>query len=332
MTFEEAEKDDSEVPIKLKNNKIVTAFESLTEMYAYPRYNEIDPTPLLTPFYIVFFGMMGADAGYGLTLLLGTLFVLKFFNLNKKSKLLVQFFFYLSFSVIIWGVLYGSYFGYEIPGLWRLVNPANEFQKLLIGSIAFGLIHLFFGLAIKAYLLFKEGKPLDALYDVGFWYMALSGGIVYLTFSLMNLSPVITSVSMWIMIVGMVGIVLTGGREAKSIGGKIGGGLYSLYGISSYVGDLVSYSRLMALGLSGGFIAQAMNMIAAMLGGSWIGFLFIPIILVVGHLFNLFLSFLGAYVHTSRLIYVEFFGKFYEGGGKPFKDFRTESKYINLDD
>ena len=151
-------------------------------------------------------------------------------------------------------------------------------------------------------------------------------------FSLLNLSPVITNVSMWIMIVGMVGIVLTGGREAKSIGGKIGGGLYSLYGISSYVGDLVSYSRLMALGLSGGFIAQAMNMIAAMLGGSWAGFLFIPIILVVGHLFNLFLSFLGAYVHTSRLIYVEFFGKFYEGGGKPFKDFRTESKYINLDD
>ena len=332
LTFTDADRDDATVPIKLKNGKVASTFENLTGMYAYPRYNEIDPTPLFTPFYILFFGMMGADVGYGLVLLLATMFVLKVVNLSSQMRKSIKFFFYLSFSVIIWGVLYGSYFGYEIPGLWRLVNPANEFQKLLIGSIAFGLIHLFFGLAIKAYLLFKEGKPLDALYDVGFWYMALSGGIVYLTFSLMNLSPVITSVSMWIMIVGMVGIVLTGGREAKSIGGKIGGGLYSLYGISSYVGDLVSYSRLMALGLSGGFIAQAMNMIAAMLGGSWIGFLFIPIILVVGHLFNLFLSFLGAYVHTSRLIYVEFFGKFYEGGGKPFKDFRTESKYINLDD
>ena len=332
VTFEEAEKDDSEVPIKLKNNRIVTPFESLTGMYAYPRYNEIDPTPLLTPFYIVFFGMMGADAGYGLTLLLGTLFVLKFFNLNKKMKLFVEFFFYLSFSVIIWGVLYGSYFGLEIPGMWRWVNPSTEFQKLLILSVVFGLIHLFFGLAIKAYMNFRDGKPLDALYDVGFWYMALAGGILFLLFKMLKLSPSIANISMWVMIVGMVGIVLTGGREAKSIGGKIGGGLYSLYGISSYVGDFVSYSRLMALGLAGGFIAQAMNIIAGMLGGSLIGLIFVPFIFVLGHLFNMFLSFLGAYVHTSRLMYVEFFGKFYEGGGKPFKDFRTESKYINLDD
>ena len=330
--FEEADLEDEKVPIKLKNGKIVSAFENLTEMYALPKYNEIDPTPLFTPFYIVFFGMMGADVGYGLILLLGTLFTLKFVNLNKKMKLMVQFFFYLSFSVIIWGFLYGSYFGAELPGMWRLINPANEFQKLLIGSMIFGLIHLFFGLAIKAYLLFKAKKPLDALYDVGFWYMALAGGIVYLVFSLMKLSTVVTNISMWIMIVGMIGIVLTGGREAKSIGGKLGGGLYSLYGISGYVGDFVSYSRLMALGLSGGFIAQSMNMIAQMLGGSIYGLVFVPVILVVGHLFNLFLAFLGAYVHTSRLIYVEFFGKFYEGGGKAFKNFRTESKYINLED
>ena len=332
VTFEEAEKDDSEVPIKLKNNRIVTPFESLTGMYAYPRYNEIDPTPLLTPFYIAFFGMMGADAGYGLVLLLGTLFVLKFFNLNKKMRLFVEFFFYLSFSVIIWGVLYGSYFGLEIPGMWRWVNPSTEFQKLLILSVVFGLIHLFFGLAIKAYMNFRDGKPLDALYDVGFWYMALAGGILFLLFKMLKLSPSIANISMWVMIAGMVGIVLTGGREAKSIGGKIGGGLYSLYGISSYVGDFVSYSRLMALGLAGGFIAQAMNIIAGMLGGNLIGLIFVPVIFLLGHLFNMFLSFLGAYVHTSRLMYVEFFGKFYEGGGKPFKDFRTESKYINLDD
>ncbi|RRD41079.1 V-type ATP synthase subunit I [Leptotrichia sp. OH3620_COT-345] len=332
IDFEEADLNDGSVPIKLKNGKVVSTFESLTQMYAYPKYNEIDPTPLLTPFYIVFFGMMVADAGYGLILLLGTLFVLKFVNLNKKSRLGIKFFFYLSFSVIIWGVLYGSYFGLEIPGIWRLVNPTTEFQKLLIGSVTFGLIHLFFGLAIKAYLCFKSGKPLDALYDAGFWYMALSGGIVFLLSSVLKLSETASNISMWIMIIGMIGIVLTGGREAKSIGGKLGGGLYSLYGISGYIGDLVSYSRLMALGLAGGFIAQAMNIIAGLLGSTWFGLIFVPVIFVLGHLFNMFLSFLGSYVHTSRLIYVEFFGKFYEGGGKPFKDFRTESKYINLDD
>ncbi|MBP6281618.1 MAG: V-type ATP synthase subunit I, partial [Leptotrichiaceae bacterium] len=332
VTFEEADKDDMTVPIKLKNNRVVKTFESLTGMYAYPKYNEVDPTPLLTPFYILFFGMMGADAGYGLVLLLSALFALKFVNLNNKMRDMVQFFLYLSFSVILWGVLYGSYFGLEIPGVWKLINPSTEFQRILIGAMFFGLIHIFFGLGVKAYLLIKSGKTIDAIYDVVLWYMAITGGIVTLISGPLKLGSNVSNISMWVMIIGMLGIFLTGGREAKSIGGKFGGGLYSLYGISSYVGDFVSYSRLMALGLSGGFIAQAMNMISGMLSTTWIGMVFVPVVFIGGHLFNMFISFLGAYVHTSRLIYVEFFGKFYEGGGKPFKEFRTESKYINIKD
>lgn len=332
LTFTDADRDDATVPIKLKNGKVASTFENLTGMYAYPRYNEIDPTPLFTPFYILFFGMMGADVGYGLVLLLATMFVLKVVNLSSQMRKSIKFFFYLSFSVIFWGLLYGSYFGATIPGMWRLVDPASQYNDLLIGSIVFGVVHIFVGLAIKAYMLIRDGKPLEAVYDVLFWYMALIGGMLFLIFKLMNLSAVVANVSMWVMIAGMAGIVLTGGREAKGVGAKLGGGLYSLYGISSYVGDFVSYSRLMALGLSGGFIASAINMIAGMIGGNWFGMIFIPVILIVGHLFNMFLSFLGAYVHTSRLMYVEYFGKFYEGGGKPFKDFRTENKYINLDD
>ena len=332
LTFTDADRDDATVPIKLKNGKVASTFENLTGMYAYPRYNEIDPTPLFTPFYILFFGMMGADVGYGLVLLLATMFVLKVVNLSSQMRKSIKFFFYLSFSVIFWGLLYGSYFGATIPGMWRLVDPASQYNDLLIGSIVFGVVHIFVGLAIKAYMLIRDGKSLEAVYDVLFWYMALIGGTLFLIFKLMNLSAVVANVSMWVMIAGMAGIVLTGGREAKGVGAKLGGGLYSLYGISSYVGDFVSYSRLMALGLSGGFIASAINMIAGMIGGNWFGMIFIPVILIAGHLFNMFLSFLGAYVHTSRLMYVEYFGKFYEGGGKPFKDFRTENKYINLDD
>ena len=332
LTFTDADRDDATVPIKLKNGKVASTFENLTGMYAYPRYNEIDPTPLFTPFYILFFGMMGADVGYGLVLLFATMFVLKVVNLSSQMRKSIKFFFYLSFSVIFWGLLYGSYFGATIPGMWRLVDPASQYNDLLIGSIVFGVVHIFVGLAIKAYMLIRDGKSLEAVYDVLFWYMALIGGILFLIFKLMNLSAVVANVSMWVMIAGMAGIVLTGGREAKGVGAKLGGGLYSLYGISSYVGDFVSYSRLMALGLSGGFIASAINMIAGMIGGNWFGMIFIPVILIAGHLFNMFLSFLGAYVHTSRLMYVEYFGKFYEGGGKPFKDFRTENKYINLDD
>ena len=332
LTFTDADRDDATVPIKLKNGKVASTFENLTGMYAYPRYNEIDPTPLFTPFYILFFGMMGADVGYGLVLLLATMFVLKVVNLSSQMRKSIKFFFYLSFSVIFWGLLYGSYFGATIPGMWRLVDPASQYNDLLIGSILFGVVHIFVGLAIKAYMLIRDGKSLEAVYDVLFWYMALIGGMLFLIFKLMNLSAVVANVSMWVMIAGMAGIVLTGGREAKGVGAKLGGGLYSLYGISSYVGDFVSYSRLMALGLSGGFIASAINMIAGMISGNWFGMIFVPVILIGGHLFNMFLSFLGAYVHTSRLMYVEYFGKFYEGGGKPFKDFRTESKYINMDD
>lgn len=330
VNYEEAEKDDAEVPIKLKNGKLASTFESLTGMYAYPKYNEIDPTPLIAPFYIIFFGMMGADVGYGVMLLLASLFVLKFFNLNKKTKSLVQFFFYLSISVIIWGAVYGSYFG--LPLVKGLVDPANEYNKLLVLSVIFGIIHIYFGLGLKAYLLLKDNKPLDAIYDVLFWYMALTGGILYLVLKVLNQNPTVATISGIVSIIGMIGIVMTGGREAQSIGAKFGGGLYSLYGISSYVGDFVSYSRLMALGLSGGFIAQAINMIIGMVKGSWIGLIFVPFIFIGGHLFNMFLSFLGGYVHTSRLMYVEFFGKFYEGGGKPFKDFRTEDKYVNVED
>ena len=161
--------------------------------------------------------------------------------------------------------------------------------------------------------------------------MALTGGIGYLLPMLMEIPTIIKNVSLVIMLIGMIGIVATGGRTSESIAGKAVGGLYSLYGISGYVGDFVSYSRLMALGLSGGFIGGAINMIAGMLFESGIfGILGGVIVFIGGQFFNIFLSALGAYVHAIRLIFVEFFGKFYEGGGKPFNLFRSEAKYINL--
>lgn len=332
LELEEAKSEDVSVPILLKNGKFAEAFESLTTMYSLPTYNGVDPTPLFAPFFFAFFGMMIGDWGYGILLLLGTGVVLKIANLEKGQELMMKFLFYLSFSTIIWGLIFGSFFGYPFPG-FSLINPAEEYNKLLIVSIAFGGIHLFYALGIKAYLAFRDGKPLDALYDVGFWYMALMGGIVYLlSMVLGSLPQMVATVSLVVMIIGMVGIILTGGRENESVVGKLAGGMYSLYGISSYIGDFVSYSRLMALALSGGFIATAINMMVEMLFGLGIpGIIGGVVVFVVGQAFNLFLSALSAYVHTSRLTYVEFFGKFYDGGGKPFKLFRNKSKYINIE-
>ncbi len=330
MEMKEAERDSDDTPILLKNSNFAKAFESLTGMYSMPKYSEVDPTPLLAPFYLAFFGMMAADVGYGLIMLIGTLFVLNKFNLKENTRLFVKFFYYLSFSVIVWGFLYGSLFGGIIP-LPGLFEPAEDYNTLLILSIIFGLIHIYFALAIKAYVLIHNGKVKDALFDVGLWYLALTGAIVYLLNIVVTLPEIVKTISLVVMIVGMVGIVLTGGRDAEGLGGKIGGGIYSLYGMSGYVGDFVSYSRLMALGLAGGFIAGAVNMMAGMVAGSGVlGFIGAIIIFIFGQTFNLGLTLLGAYVHAIRLIFVEFFGKFYEGGGKRFSGFRSKPKYINL--
>ena len=330
IEMNEVDKEDKNIPILLENSSFVKPFESLTEMYALPRYNEIDPTPLFAPFYLIFFGMMAADIGYGIIMLLGTYFVLKKFNLSEKTKVFIRFFYYLSFSVLIWGFIYGSFFGGIIP-LKGIFEPAKDYNTLLILSVIFGFIHIYFGLALKAYISIRDKKYKEALYDVGFWYIALTGAIVYLLNMVLDLPEIVKTISFAVMIAGMIGIVVTGGREASGVVGKVGGGLYSLYGITGYVGDFVSYSRLMALGLAGGFIAGAVNMMAGMVSGKGpIGFVAAILIFILGQTFNLGLSFLGAYVHSIRLVFVEFFSKFYEGGGTKFKDFRSKPKYINL--
>ncbi len=329
VEFEDAELDDAKVPIMLKNNKLVKAFESITQMYSLPKYSEVDPTPLLTPFYLAFFGMMLADLGYGIVMFIVTALALKFFNLDESQKNFARFFLYLSIPTAIVGAIYGGFFGDAIK-IPALINPSQDVITILIASMIMGLVQLYFGLGIKAYMLIRDKKYLDALYDVGSWYAALTGGLLLLAKGMLNLSPTAVSVSKYVMIAGMVLIVITQGRENKSVGARLGAGLYALYGISGYVGDLVSYSRLMALGLAGGFIGSAFNLMIGLLGNGPAKWIFGTLIFLVGHIFNLLLSALGAYVHTCRLQYVEYFGKFYEGGGLPFTPFKSKNKYVNI--
>ncbi|WP_062354968.1 V-type ATP synthase subunit I [Bacillus kwashiorkori] len=325
-----ADDEDPNVPILLENSKFAQSFESLTEMYALPKYKEIDPTPLFSIFYLLFFGMMVADIGYGALMLIGTYFALKLLKLTNKQRRFIRFFYYLSYSTIFWGIMYGSFFG-DVIAMPAVIHATEQYNLLLILAIALGVVHIFFALAIQGYMHIKNGRFIDALFDVGFWYLTLGGGIAYLLSLFVNIPAVIKMIGLVIMVIGMIGIVATGGRESKGLGGKIGGGLYSLYGISSYIGDFVSYSRLMALGLSSAFIASAINMMVGMLFDlGFIGILFGIVVFIVGQAFNIFLSILGSYVHTIRLTYVEFFGKFYEGGGKAFKAFQSEPKYIQL--
>ena len=330
IEFEDVKEEEiDDVPIKLRNGELVSAFESITGMYSYPKYNEIDPTPLLTPFYLIFFGMMVADAGYGLIVLLGSFLALKFLKLSDSMRDFAKFFFYLSFPIIFFGLIYGSFFGDLIVLPTQLIDSNKDVMTIVVLSIGFGVIQIFFGLFIKAYSLIRIGKGMDALFDAGSWLITLTsiGGIAAVKF--LGLPEFLGTVFIATTVIGMILIVIAGGRNEKSIGAKAGQGLYNLYGISGYVGDLVSYTRLMALGLAGGSIAGALNLLINTLPGV-AAIILGPVLLIFFHIFNLGLSLLGAYVHTARLQYVEYFGKFYEGGGKPFKAFKSSEKYIKI--
>ena len=333
LEIEEAQADDPKVPIKLKNNKFVSAFESLTEMYSMPKYNEVDPTPLFAPFYFVFAGIMVGDLGYGLLIFLGALIGLKKFNLDNKTKKFLKFFMYLGVSSAIWGFIFGSFFGDIVP-MKAFIDPSTDYIEMILLSMILGGIHIFFALGIQGYMDIRDKKPLDALYDVGAWYMILTGAILAIVAANVATIPkIVFNGAIALMLLGMVIVLFTGGRQEKSIGGKIGWGIYSLYGITSYFGDFVSYIRLMALALSSAFIAIAVNIIVRMLvGNGALATVAGVLIFLAFQTFNIFLSFLSAYVHSARLTYVEMFNKFYEGGGIPFKEMVSKSNYFNIEE
>ena len=322
LTF--ADPGEDEVPPTVtKNTHFLSQFETITDMFSLPKIGTIDPAPVAGIWYWIIFGMMMGDVGYG-----ACMFVI--FFLFKKIKKptgefgkLINVLFYSSITTMIFGVLFGSYFGET----WHpiMFAPLDNPMGFLIFTMVIGMLHIFSGMGIKAAELIRDGKWLDAIFDVFSWMILITG-------LPMLLLPGFQTVGMVMSIVGAAIILLTAGREKPTIIGKITGGLLGLYDISSYLSDILSYSRILALSLATGVIGMVMNLLARMVAVNPIGFVFALLIYIVGHVFNLAMSLLSAYVHDSRLQYIEFFGKFYEGGGKPFKPLALRPKHFDLND
>ena len=334
-----------DAPVKLKNNKFAEPAQGILTMYSPPGTDDIDPTPLLAFFFYFFFGMMFSDAGYGLLMVVVIGIALKVFRPDKKMRNNLKLFQYCGISTTLWGLVFGSIFGDAPASLcnyfagttdmtmkkllpWPTLDPQKDALLLMVISIAFGLVHILVGMGCKFVVCFKKKDYAAAFFDTGLWMLLLVG--IAILAAGMFLAPVLVTVGAVIAIGCAAGLVLTQGRGKKGIVGKAVGGLASLYDITSYISDLLSYSRLLALGLTAGVTAQVFNMLSTMMGKSVVGFIFMVIIFILGHLINIGLNALGSYVHTMRLQYVEMFSKFYEGGGKEFEPFSLQSKYIKI--
>ena len=324
QTREIRQDEEDKVPTKLKNNVLVEPFELVTEMYSLPKYGDKDPTPVVSLFYFVFFGMMVTDIGYGLLLFVGTSLALHFLHVKSGLAKNLRFFRLLGVAVIIWGLVYGSFFGFELP--FALISTSSDAMTILVISVVFGFVTVLAGLFLSGLKNIRLKDYAEA-YNAGFAWVLILLGLLLL--ALGNFFPSLAfaaTIGQWLAIINALGILAVSIVSAKSLAG-LGSGLFNLYNVSGYVGDLVSFTRLMALGLSGASIGSAFNLIVSLFPP--VARFSIGILLFIAlHLVNMFLSFLSGYVHGARLIFVEFFGKFYDGGGKPFTPLKPSEKYV----
>lgn len=323
------EEDYPSVPVKLKNNALTRPLNMVTEMYSLPAYNGIDPNPLMAPFFILFYGIMMADMGYGLLMMLASVFVLK----KARPKGGMHNFFALlglcGISTFVMGALTGGFFGDFIPQLLKVINPESQFVwfwkplftpldntlQILVGSMVLGFVQINAGMLISFVKKLKEGQYMDALWEEATWWVVFVGAGL----AILGVTPLVLALG---------GILVVAGPVVTNKGfGKITGIFGSLYNhVTGYFGDILSYSRLMALMLAGSVIAQVFNTLGAIPGNVVI----FVIISIAGNALNFALNLLGCYVHDLRLQCLEYFGKFYQDGGKPFRPLEINTKFVDI--
>lgn len=339
VSFEEPTEFDN-VPTLLENKKIVKPFETIMNTYSVPNYTEVDPAPVMAFWYWIIFGLMIGDVGYGLMILVLLGLLNKFKKPSGEFGDVSKVFFYSGVSSVLAGIMYGSFFGADFDLLkiignifnkdWSsvLVNPLKDPIKTLIFSLGLGIIHLSTGLVMKIILSIKRKEYFEGLSKGLSWLLILMGLSLFaisLGLGITTLKPA----ALVLMGFGVLLMIVFGGLNNKSLIGKIFGGFTGLFKATSYLSDILSYSRILALVLSSTIIASTMNLLASLIQGNIVGMILSPLVYIIGHIFTFAMSMLSAYVHGGRLEYLEFFSKFFEGGGYLFTPFKFDTKYIN---
>lgn len=346
LVFEDPSEGDA-VPTVLKNSRLITPYEAVTNLYSLPAYGTIDGTPLMAPFYFIFFGMMLSDTVYGAVLALGAWAFLKYLKPTGMMKNLAGVLMQGGISTIFMGLLFGTCAGVSWPVIFRGTALENTFPiidssadpiAMLALCAAMGIIQMFYAVFIAAYSCIKHRDWAGAIVDNLSWVFIITGLLLMAAPSL-GLPAALGTAGKW-MAIGFAAVVLLfAGRSKKNVAGRLMSGAGKLYDVTSWLGDVLSYARIFALGLSTGVIGLVLNTLCwDMLFASFkgnpvlmvVGFIIVTVLSVALHAFMMAISTLGCFVHSARLQYVEFFGKFYEAGGKAFKPLRYETKYVNV--
>ena len=317
-----------DVPVKLKNNKLTWPLNMVTEMYSLPAYDGVDPNPLMAPFFILFYGIMMADMGYGLLMILASIIITKKSRPKGTSGQMFGLMFSCGISTFLMGALTGGFFGDFLPQLVGIIDPDTTFKALpslftplddtitiLIGAMALGFVQIVTGMAISFVEKIKKGQIMDAIWEELTWWIVFAG-IACMALGVTNI----------VLYVGLAMVVVGSGWSAKGFG-KVTAIFGSVYNhVTGYFGDILSYSRLMTLMLAGSVIASVFNTLGA-IPGNVVIFL---IISALGNGLNFALNLLSCYVHDLRLQCLEYFGKFYQDGGKPFEPLAINTKYVDI--
>lgn len=329
-----APEEGEEPPVEIQNGPLIAPFEVVTRLYGMPGYKDLDPTAFLAAFFFLFFGLCLTDVGYGFALVVASVFILFFTRVDASIKLFAKLLLFIGFSTILIGALFGGYFGVDMSKMPEILQKIQVFDPIgnplpvFYLALALGVVHVMFGMMLMMYSAARNGNLLGGVLDQGPWLLMFCIGILSVLTSI-GWVDVLTMEQLQNLALGNAGlIVVASGRNGEGFIGKIVSAFAGLYSGVGYFSDILSYSRLLALGLATSALAFAVNLIAGMVVDvPYVGFILSFAILLVGHLFTLAINTLGSFVHSARLQFVEFFGKFIVNTGKEFSPLKRTSLY-----